>query len=258
MKAVILAGGKGSRISEESVLKPKPMIEIGGRPVLWHILKTYSRWGVNDFIILLGYKGWAVKEYFADYFLRQSDLRIDLARNAIEPLASQSEKWNIILADTGLETMTGARIKRARKYIGDEPFFLTYGDGLADVDVNALLQSHRRSGRPCTVTMARPEGRFGALEVDKNNHITAFTEKPLGDGGWINAGFFVCEPAVFDYIPDGDAAVWEKEPLETLAREGKLNGYAHEGFWKPMDTLRDKIELERLWESGRAPWKVWE
>lgn len=257
MKVVILAGGKGTRISEESYLKPKPMIEIGEKPILWHIMKIYSSFGYNDFVILLGYKGYAIKEYFADYFLHQSDLHIDLEKNTIETLKSQAEKWKITLVDTGQDTMTGGRLKRAQKYIGNAPFMLTYGDGVSDVDIKSLVASHKKSGKLATLTMVQPSGRFGALDVKADGSIKAFVEKPKGDGAWINGGFFVLQPEVFDYINEGDATIFERTPLETLAREGQLNGFAHSGFWRPMDTLRDKTELEEIWTAGKAPWKLW-
>lgn len=257
MKAVILAGGRGTRISEESYLKPKPMIAVGDNPIIWHIMKIYSAYGINDFIILLGYKGYVIKEYFADYFLHQSDIRVDLEKNTIETLDSHAESWKITLVDTGLETMTGGRIKRAAKYIGNEPFMLTYGDGVADVNLDALLKSHKTAGKKATITMVQPGGRFGALDVAQDGRVKAFVEKPKGDGAWINGGFFVLEPEVLDYIREGDATIFERAPLETLAKEGELNGFKHEGFWRPMDTLRDKTELEHLWASGSAPWKIW-
>ena len=257
MKAVILAGGRGTRISEESYLKPKPMIAIGDNPIIWHIMKIYSTYGINDFIILLGYKGYVIKEYFADYFLHQSDIRVDLEHNTIETLDTHAEKWKITLVDTGPETMTGGRIKRAAKYIGNEPFMLTYGDGVADVKLDALLKSHQASGKKATITMVQPGGRFGALDVAEDGQVKAFVEKPKGDGAWINGGFFVLEPSVLDYITEGDNTIFERAPLETLASEGELNGFKHEGFWRPMDTLRDKTELEHLWASGNAPWKIW-
>lgn len=257
MKVVILAGGMGTRISEESHLKPKPMIGIGDKPIIWHIMKTYSHYGFNDFVILMGYKSYVIKEYFADYFLHNCDLKIDLATNTIETLNSKSEPWKITLVDTGLHTMTGGRIKKAQQYIGNEPFMLTYGDGVSDVDINALIKTHKAHGKLATVTMVQPEGRFGALDIDEKGNIKSFQEKPKGDGAWINAGFFVLQPEVFNYIPDGDGIIWERDPLEALAKDGQLSGYKHTGFWKPMDALRDKIVLEELWNSGKAPWKVW-
>jgi glucose-1-phosphate cytidylyltransferase len=256
MKVVLLAGGYGTRISEESSLKPKPMIEIGGKPILWHIMKIYSHYGFNDFVILLGYKSYLIKEYFANYFLHQSDITIDLEANSIQVHQSTAEKWKITLVDTGIDTMTGGRLKRARAYIGDAPFLLTYGDGVADVDIDALVQHHKDQGKIATVTAVMPVGRFGALALDDHDAVTAFHEKPKGDGAWINGGFFVLEPAIFEYL-SGDACIFEKEPLESVAKAGQLTAFKHEGFWKPMDTLRDKTELEALWASQNAPWKLW-
>jgi len=258
MKVVILAGGYGTRISEESDLKPKPMIEIGGKPILWHIMKIYSHYGFNDFIICCGYKGYVIKDYFHHYYMHQADMTIDLEKNLVEYHTSQSEPWRVTLIDTGLNTMTGGRIKRIESFIGKETFMLTYGDGVGDVDIPALLEFHKKSGRKATLTAVQPHGRFGALEIGKDNCINTFHEKPKGDGSWINAGFFVCEPSVFDYIKAGDSTVWEKEPLENLASDGELGAFKHEGFWRPMDTLRDKLELEKLWSEGQAQWKVWE
>ena len=256
MKVVILAGGLGTRLSEETEIKPKPMVAIGGKPILWHILKIYSSQGFNEFIICLGYKGYVIKEYFANYFLHMSDVTFDLANNRMEIHQNFAEPWKVTLVDTGLETMTGGRVKRIKDYVGDEPFMLTYGDGLADVDLAALLEVHRKSSKACTVTAAQPTGRFGALSLDEAGGVQSFLEKPLGDGGWINAGFFVMEPDVFDYL-EGDATVLEREPLESLAREGQMVAYRHRGFWQPMDTLRDKNLLEGLWGAGQAPWKLW-
>lgn len=256
MKAVILAGGLGTRLAEETGVRPKPMIEIGGFPVLWHIMKGYARWGITDFVVCLGFKGYLVKEYFANYFLHQSDVTIDLARNAIEVLQHRAEPWRVTLVDTGEDSGTGGRIGRIRSHVaGDDAFCLTYGDGLSDVDVTAVIELHRRSGVLCTVTAAQPPGRFGALGIE-GHLVTRFMEKPAGDGGWINAGFFVCSPKVCDYI-DGDDAVWEQEPLQRLASERQLAVYQHRGFWQPMDTLRDKLLLEKLWQTGAAPWKTW-
>lgn len=256
MKVVILAGGLGTRLSEETEIKPKPMVAIGGKPILWHILKIYSSQGFNEFIICLGYKGYVIKEYFANYFLHMSDVTFDLANNRMEIHQNFAEPWRVTLVDTGLETMTGGRVKRIKDYVGDEPFMLTYGDGLADVDLATLLEVHRKSGKACTVTAAQPTGRFGALSLDEAGGVQSFLEKPLGDGGWINAGFFVMEPDVFDYL-EGDGTVLEREPLESLAREGQMVAYRHRGFWQPMDTLRDKNLLEGLWGAGQAPWKLW-
>jgi len=257
MKVAILEGGKGTRISEETTIKPKPMVEIGGKPILWHIMKIYSHYGFNEFVILLGYKGYYIKEYFANYFLHQSDITIDITTGKMEVLNNSSEPWKVTLLDTGLDTMTGGRIKRAQTFVGDEPFMLTYGDGVADIDIKKLIEFHKSHGKAMTITSAQPEGRFGALNIDKENKVTSFLEKPKGDGGWINAGFFVCEPKVFDYITEGDSTVFEQSPLQNLAKDGEIFTYKHEGFWKPMDTLRDKMQLQQLWESKKAPWKVW-
>jgi glucose-1-phosphate cytidylyltransferase len=256
MKVLLLAGGLGTRLSEETDVRPKPMVEIGGRPMLWHIMKLYSKFGQNDFVVLLGYKGYVIKEYFANYFLHQSDVTIDLATNKLEVLSNASEPWRITLLDTGAETMTGGRVKRAQGMVGDEPFFLTYGDGVSDVDMSALLRFHRAHGRAMTMTAVQPDGRFGTFESGDSSRVTRFVEKPRGDGSWINGGFFVCEPKVFDYIRQGDATILEREPLQSLAEAGELFSYRHSGFWKCMDTLRDKAELEGMWKSGTAPWKV--
>jgi len=256
MKVLILAGGYGTRISEESDYKPKPMVEIGGKPILWHIMKIYSYYGYNDFVILLGYKGYYIKEYFANYFLHQSDVTIDLKTGEMQIHKNSSEPWKVTLLDTGLDTMTGGRIKRAQKYIGKESFMLTYGDGVGDIDINKLVEFHKKHNKYITITSVQPDGRFGALDIGDNNEVKAFIEKPKGDGGWINAGFFVCEPEVFDYI-EGDDTIFEREPLQRLAKDKQLYTYKHKGFWRPMDTLRDKRELERLWKSSVAPWKVW-
>jgi len=255
MKAVILAGGLGTRISEETVVKPKPMVEIGDKPVLWHIMKIYSSYGINDFIVLLGYKGYMIKEYFQNYWLHNSDVTFDMANRSVEVHQNTSEPWRVTLVDTGAETMTGGRVKRAEEYL-DDTFMLTYGDGVADIDIDALLKSHRESGRLATVTAVQPSGRFGAMEMGDDECVEAFQEKPVGDGGWINGGFFVVEPAVLARI-EGDATLWEKEPLEGLARDNQLHAYKHTGFWQPMDTLRDKRALEDQWEAGTAPWKTW-
>jgi len=257
MKVVILAGGYGTRISEESHLKPKPMIEIGERPILWHIMKIYSSYGFNDFVICLGYKGYCIKEYFAHYFLHESDITFDF-RNQNERMVHNhsAEPWQVTLVSTGLETMTGGRVKRVKDYIGNEPFMLTYGDGVADVNIKQLLTYHQAHGKLATVTSIQPAGRFGALDLDDDNLIHGFQEKPKGDGAWINGGFFVMQPEVLDYI-DGDATILEREPLEGLAQAGQLVAHKHTGFWQPMDTLRDKNLLDDLWKSGKAPWKVW-
>ncbi len=256
MKIVILAGGFGTRLSEETSLKPKPMVEIGEMPILWHIMKIYSAHGFNEFVICLGYKGYIIKEYFANYFLHKSNVTVDLVNNSLDFHNSNAEPWKITLVDTGNDTMTGGRIKRIKDYVNNETFMLTYGDGVGDVDIKGLLQFHKQHGKLCTVTSVQPSGRFGAINMGNNNEVVAFTEKPKGDGSWINGGFFVCEPEVFDYI-DGDATFWEKEPMEKLAAQGQMTAYQHEGFWKPMDTLRDKFELEKEWQSGNARWKKW-
>jgi len=255
MKAVILAGGLGTRISEETIVRPKPMIEIGGRPVLWHILKLYSHHGINDFIICLGYKGYMVKEYFANYFLHSSDVTFDLARNQMEVHHRHAEPWRVTLVDTGESTQTGGRLKRVGEFLDGSTFCFTYGDGISNVDIRAQLAFHRERGTLATVCAVQPPGRFGALDIE-GHRITRFTEKPQGDGSWINGGFFVLEPGALAYV-EGDETVWERDPLEALARDGQLSAYTHEGFWQPMDTLRDKVKLEELWHSGNAPWKTW-
>ncbi len=258
MKVLLLAGGLGTRLSEETDIRPKPMVEIGGRPILWHIMKLYSAYGFNDFVILLGYKGYHIKEYFANYFRHQSDMTIDLAANQTTYFNNKAEPWKITLIDTGHETMTGGRVKRAQELIGDEPFMLTYGDGVSDINIEELVAFHKGHGKAMTMTSAQPDGRFGALQISNDRQVTQFLEKPKGDGGWINAGFFVCEPKVFDYITEGDGTIFEQAPLQNLARDGEIYTFQHEGFWKPMDTLRDKQELQKLWDSRQAPWKVWE
>ena len=257
MKVLILAGGLGSRLSEETTLKPKPMVEIGGKPILWHIMKTYSHYGFNEFIILCGYKGYMIKEYFAHYFLHMADLTIDMTTNTITHHNNHAEPWKITLIDTGLESMTGYRIKKVKEYVGDEPFMLTYGDGVSDVNINDLVSYHKSHGKAITMTSVQPEGRYGSLVVNDQKQVTAFLEKPRGDGAWINAGYFVCQPEVFDYIPDGDKIIFEREPLESLARDGQLYTFKHDGFWKPMDTQRDKFQLEEMIEKGKAPWIHW-
>jgi len=256
MKAVILAGGLGTRISEETHLKPKPMIEIGGKPILWHIMKTYSSHGINDFIICLGYKGYLIKEYFANYFLHMSDVTFDMVHNKMEVHQRNADPWRVTLVDTGENTQTGGRIKRVAAYLDDgEDFCCTYGDGVSDVDITCLVNFHKEQGRLATLTATQPPGRFGALNMEQHK-ITSFQEKPQGDGGWINGGFFVLSPKVLDYI-EGDKTIWEREPMERLAAEGQMSAYLHHGFWQPMDTLRDKNHLEELWTSGKAPWKKW-
>jgi glucose-1-phosphate cytidylyltransferase len=256
MKVLILAGGLGSRLSEETTIKPKPMVEVGGKPILWHIMKIYSFYGYNEFIILCGYKGYLIKEYFAHYFLHMADMTIDMRSNTIEHLNNQAEPWKVTLIDTGVETMTGGRIKRVQKYVGDEPFMLTYGDGVADINLNELVEFHKSHGKLITMTSVLPEGRFGALNIDNANMVSSFQEKPKGDGSWINGGFFICQPEVFSYI-SGDETLFEREPLENLAREGQLFTYKHHGFWKPMDTQRDKNLMEELVEKNKAPWIKW-
>lgn len=258
MKVVLFAGGMGTRISEESHLKPKPMIEIGGRPILWHILKIYESQGFNEFIICLGYKGYIIKEYFMNYFLHNSDISIDIGNNKVEVLENKAEKFKITLVDTGLNTKTAGRLKRIQEHVGNERFMLTYGDGLADIDLKKLIESHVHGKRIATVTSIQPAGRFGSLDISDKGAVSRFIEKPKGDGFWINGGFFVLEPGVFDYLPNGsDNIMWEDEPLEKLALDGQLSAYKHNGFWKCMDAMRDKIELEELWENNNAKWKIW-
>jgi glucose-1-phosphate cytidylyltransferase len=256
MKAVILAGGFGTRISEESTLRPKPMIEIGGRPILWHIMKVYSHYGIHDFVICLGYKGYVIKEYFANYFLHMSDVTFDMASNEMIVHSRNAEPWRVTLVDTGEGTLTGGRLKRVARYIEDDPAFcFTYGDGLSDINIAAQLAFHRAHGKLATVTAVLPPGRYGALEMD-GNRVAGFVEKPRGDGGMINGGFFVLSPQCLDLIQD-DTTSWESEPLVALANSGQMMAFEHQGFWQPMDTLRDKVQLEALWNSGKAPWKVW-
>lgn len=256
MKAVILAGGKGTRISEETHLRPKPMIEIGGKPILWHIMKLYAAGGINDFVICCGYKGYLIKEYFANYHLHTSDVTFDLAANSLEVHQRKTEPWRVTLVDTGEDTMTGGRLKRVAGFLqGDEPFCFTYGDGLADIDIARLIQRHRNHGKLASVTAVLPPGRFGSLDR-RGDMVQGFIEKPHGDNSWINGGFFVLSPKVIDYI-EGDDTVWELEPLAGLARDGELVALEHKGFWQPMDTLRERNLLEELWQSGKAPWKAW-
>jgi len=256
MKVLLLAGGFGTRLSEETDIRPKPMAEIGGKPIIWHIMKGYSHYGFNEFVILLGYKGYYIKEYFGNYFLHQSDVTIDLSTNGIEVHNNTSEPWKVTLLETGQDTMTGGRIKRAKNFIGNEPFLLTYGDGVSDVDLSDLIQFHKKHGKLITMTAVQPEGRFGALETE-GTRVSSFLEKPKGDGSWINGGFFVCQPEVLDYIA-GDQAVFEQEPLMQLAKDGELFNYRHKGFWKCMDTLRDKKVLNEMWDKGQAKWKTWD
>ena len=255
MKAVILAGGLGTRLSEETTTRPKPMVELGGRPVLWHIMKTYSSYGIHDFIVCCGYKGYVIKEFFANYALHASDVTFDMRDRSMQVHSSAAEPWKVTLVDTGEATMTGGRLLRVKSYLDDEPFCFTYGDGLSDVDVRRVVDHHTRSGALATMTAVQPPGRFGAVRLEEQK-IVSFDEKPQGDGAWINGGYFVLSPRVLDYI-DGDDTVWERGPLERLAAEGKLSAFLHRGFWQPMDTLRDKQQLEELWTSGAAPWKVW-
>ena len=256
MKAVLLAGGLGTRFAEETDLKPKPMIEIGGMPIIWHIMKIYSHYGIDEFIVCLGYKGYVIKEYFKNYFLHMSNVTFDLKNNKMEVHNVSAEPWRVTLVETGLSTMTGGRVKRILPYLGDDKeFCLTYGDGVGNVDIGAAIDLHRKEGRLATVTATQPPGRFGAVDFD-GHRVTGFQEKPVGDGGWINGGFFVLSPDVEKYI-EGDSTLWEQEPLKNLAADGQLSVYRHEGFWQPMDTLRDKQHLEQLWSSGKAPWRVW-
>ena len=255
MKVVILAGGYGTRLSEETDIRPKPMVEIGGKPILWHIMKIYSHYGFNDFVILLGYKGYFIKEYFANYFLHQSDMTLDMQTGKMEIHTNASEPWKVTLVDTGLETMTGGRIKQAQKYIGDEPFMLTYGDGVCDVNIPELLEFHRKQNKQMTMTAIQPTGRFGALDI-RNDIVKKFVEKPAGDGSWINGGFMICEPSVFSIIENNET-VFEQIPLQTLSKKGQLAAFKHTGFWQCMDTLRDKFILNDLWEKNSAPWKIW-
>ena len=258
MKVLLLAGGFGTRLSEETDIRPKPMVEIGGKPILWHIMKIYSTYGFNDFVILLGYKGYYIKEYFANYFLHQSDVTIDMSNGKMEVLNNSSEPWKVTLLDTGLESMTGGRIKKAQTFVGNEQFMLTYGDGVSDVNIEELVKFHNSHGKFLTMTSSQPEGRFGALDIDNDNKVNVFKEKPKGDGSWINAGFFVCEPEVFDYIKDGDLTVFEQAPLQSLAKDGQIITYKHDGFWRPMDSLKDKNDLNNLWNDNQAKWKIWD
>ena len=262
MKVVILAGGRGTRISEESTMRPKPMIEIGGKPILWHIMKIYSYYGFHEFIICLGYKGYMIKEYFADYYLHTSDVTFDFTQgNRMTVHNNVSEPWKVTLVDTGLDAQTGARIKRVQDYVGDEPFLLTYGDGVSNVDLEALVETHRRNHGRALVTMTaiQPGGRFGVLDIDRgSSEISRFVEKAREDGGWVNGGFMVVEPEVFQYVQDDESCVFEREPLENIAREGKLHAYKHKGFWQCMDTQRDKLILEKMWTDGKAAWRLWE
>lgn len=256
MKAVILAGGLGTRIAEETSTRPKPMVEIGGKPILWHIMKVYSAHGIKDFVICCGYKGYMIKEYFANYFLHMSDVTFDMAHNSMSVHEQYAEPWKVTLVDTGESTMTGGRLKRVKEYLGDEDFCFTYGDGVGNVDITKLVQFHKSHGKKATLTATQPPGRFGALDME-GTEVKSFVEKPHGDGAYINGGFFVLNPTVIDLI-ENDSTIWERKPLETLSNEGQLQAFTHDGFWQPMDTLRDKQHLEELWTEGKAPWKVWE
>ncbi len=258
MKAVILAGGLGTRLSEETELKPKPMVEIGGRPILWHIMKIYSHYGINDFIILTGYKSHVIKDYFINYYTRYSDITVDLLNNSVELHKTRTEPWRVTMLYTGADTMTGGRIAKAKEYLKNERFLLTYGDGVADINIESLIKHHELSGKIVTLTAVQPSGKFGALNIDKSDNILSFKEKPQGDGAWINGGFFVCEPDIFNYLKDDVNCIFEKEPLENLANDNELNAYKHSGFWRPMDTLRDKKELTEMWMTGKAPWAIWQ
>jgi glucose-1-phosphate cytidylyltransferase len=256
MKAIILAGGLGTRLSEETAVRPKPMVEIGGKPILWHIMKSYSAHGINDFVICCGYKGYVIKEFFANYFLHTSDVTFDMQANSMEVHARNAEPWRVTVVDTGDASMTGGRLKRVRKFVENEAAFcFTYGDGVSDVDIGAAIAFHRQHGKLATMTAVQPPGRFGAIEID-GSRIVRFQEKPQGDGNWINGGYFVLSPKVIDYVKE-DATIWEKEPMERLADDNQIDAFFHSGFWQPMDTLRDKIHLEELWQSGKAPWKRW-
>lgn len=256
MKAVILAGGLGSRLSEATHSIPKPMIEIGGRPIIWHIMKTYSYYGIKEFIICCGYKQYMIKEYFANYFRHTCDMTVDLSDNSIQILDNRSEDWKVTMVDTGINTMTGGRIKRIQKYIGSERFLLTYGDGVGNIDISKTIELHNAYKKYVTVTAYKPDGKFGALQIEKNGEVSSFMEKPAGDGTWINAGYFVCEPEIFEYL-HGDDEIFERQPLEKIATTGQMQAYLHHGFWKPMDTLRDHMELNDMWNKGNAPWKIW-
>lgn len=257
MKAVLLAGGLGTRLSEETHLRPKPMVEIGGMPILWHIMKIYASYGVSDFVVCAGYRGYIIKEYFANYFLHSSDVTFDLRQNQTEIHFQRSEPWRVTVVDTGQDTMTGGRLKRVARFLGDETFCFTYGDGVGNVDIGALIEFHRSHGKEATLTSVQPPGRYGALDIENTGRVASFKEKPTGDGAWINGGFFVLEPSVIHRITDGDQTIWERGPLESLAADGELYSYQHHGFWRPMDTLRDRTELESLWQQSDAPWKTW-
>lgn len=257
MKVVILAGGLGTRLAEETDTRPKPMVEIGGMPILWHIMKIYSSYGFNDFIVCLGYKGYVIKEYFANLFLHNADVTIDIKNNKLEVHNNLAEDWKITLVETGQNTLTGGRIKRIQKYIGNETFMLTYGDGVSNVNISELIKFHNEHKKNCTVTAVQPSGRFGVLQINQESFVESFHEKRTEDIGWINGGFFVCNPEVFNYITEGDNSIWERDPLETLAKEKQLLCYKHPGFWRPMDSLKDKMDLNQLWDLGKAEWKIW-
>lgn len=258
MKVVILAGGLGTRLSEETGLRPKPMVGIGGHPILWHIMKIYAHYGFKEFVVLCGYKSEVIKDYFVNYYMNNSDVTVDLATNNVEIHQNISEPWKVTMFYTGKYTQTGGRIRKIKDFIGNEPFLLTYGDGVADVDISAVVASHKESKKFATLTSIQPNGRFGSLEIEDDGKVLSFQEKPKGEGGWINGGFFVLQPEIFDYIPDREDAIWEQEPLKQLASEGQLNAYMHHGFWHCMDTLKDKDELNKMWAENKAPWKVWE
>ena len=258
MKALILAGGLGTRLSEETNIKPKPMVEIVGKPILWHIMKIYSYYGINDFVILTGYKGYVIKEFFANYYLHQSDVTINTSSGKMKTHNNVQDNWNVTLLDTGMNTQTGSRIKKAKKYINNETFLLTYGDGVADINLKETIKFHKQHGKLMTMTSAQPAGRFGSLATDKNNMVTDFNEKPLGDNSWINAGYFVCEPEVLDYIDDSEDIILEQAPIKNLVKEKQIYTYKHRKFWMPMDTLSDKIKLNQMCESGNAPWMIWD
>jgi glucose-1-phosphate cytidylyltransferase len=258
MKVVIFAGGLGTRLAEETELRPKPMVEIGGKPILWHIMKIYGHYGFNDFIICLGYKGFFIKEYFMDYFMHNSDMTIELGSNKVDIHYTHTESFKVTLVDTGLNTKTAGRLRRIRKYVGQDTFMLTYGDGVSDVNIPELIRFHQEHGKVATVTAIQPEARFGGMELNESSNVQIFKEKPKGDGKWINGGFFVLSPKVFDYLDDkADQTMWEDQPLESLSKSGQLMAYKHTGFWKCMDAMRDKLELEQLWQSGEAKWKLW-
>lgn len=257
MKVVILAGGLGTRLGEETGIRPKPMVGIGGHPILWHIMKIYSFYGFNDFVILTGYKSEVIKDYFVNYYLNNSDVTVDLSTNNVEVHQNTSEPWKVTMLYTGRDTLTGGRIKRAQNFIGNSPFLLTYGDGVANVNIHELIENHKRSGKLATLTAYQPEGRFGSIDIATNGQVNKFQEKPKEGGAWINAGFFVLQPEIFNYIPEDDNAIWEQDPLKNLSKDGELNAYKHNGFWHAMDMLKDKIDLNNMWSENRAPWKIW-